>query len=68
MLSRDDDDEEEEGPGVMRDIGESSKGLLSPSAAMAMLDDVQLWAHGLSPLDCDPKETIIDEPEVLQPD
>lgn len=71
VLSRDDEEEEEEeeeGPGVVRDIGESSKGLLSPSAAMTILDDVQLWAHGLGQLSGDAKETTIDEPEVLQPD
>jgi hypothetical protein len=61
-------DEEEEGVGAVEDVGESSKGLLSPSAAMTMLDDVQLWAHALSQLGGDLKETIIDEPEVLQPD
>jgi hypothetical protein len=66
VLSR---DEEEAAEGVgTGDIGESSKGLLSPSAAIAMLDDVQLWAHALSLLDGDPKDTITDEPDVLQPD
>jgi hypothetical protein len=71
VLSRDEDEDEDEAAaeGVdTGDIGESSKGLLSPSAAIAMLDDVQLWAHALSQLDGDPKETITGEPDVLQPD
>jgi hypothetical protein len=65
VLSRDD---EEEGVGTVEEIGESSKGLLSPTATMAMLDDTNLWAHALCQLDGEPEGTIVDEPEVLQPD
>jgi hypothetical protein len=65
VLSRDD---EEEGVGRVEEIGESSKGLLSPSSTMNMLDDAKSWANALSQLDGEPGGTIVDEPEVLQPD
>ena len=65
VLSRDD---EEDGTGAVEDIRESSKGLLSPSATMTTLDDINLWAHALSQLNGDAKQTMVDEPEVLQPD
>jgi hypothetical protein len=61
-------DDEEEGVGAVEDIGESSKGLLSPSAMMSMLDDAKLWANALIELDGEPERSIGDEPEVLQPD
>lgn len=65
VLSRDD---EEEDFGAVEEMGESSKGLLSPSATMNMLDDAMLWANALSQLDREPEETIADKPEVLKPD
>lgn len=72
VLSMDDEEEKEEEEedrlSVTEEIGPSSKGLLSPSATMTMLDDVTLWAHALSQLDGDMKDMILDEPEALQPD
>ena len=53
VLSRDD---EEEGAGGKEDIGESSRGLLSPSLAMGILDDTNLRADALSQLDVEPAE------------
>jgi hypothetical protein len=65
VLSRDDEEDE---VGALDQMGESSKGLLSPGAMMNMQEDAELWANALSQLDSEPARTIEHEPEVLQPD
>jgi hypothetical protein len=65
VLSR--DDEGDEG-GALDQMGESSKGLLSPSTTMNVLEDSAMWANVLSLLDGEPEKTIADEPKALQPD
>lgn len=65
VLSRDDEGDE---AGLLDQMCESSKGLLSPSTTMNVLEDPELWANALSQLDGEPERTIVDEPKVLQPD
>jgi hypothetical protein len=65
VLSRDDEEDE---VGALDQMGESSKGLLSPSATIDMREDTELWANALSQLDGEPERTVVDGPEVLQPD